>query len=236
MHDIKTIRDNPAAFDQGLALRGLPAQSAELLKIDLEKRDHIQKLQDAQARRNALSKEIGEVMRAGDKAKAEALKAEVAGLKDFIASGEEAERLLTQKINDALAVIPNLPMDGVPKGKDEHDNKELHTWGEKPKFNFEPRQHFDIGEWLGLMDFETAAKLSGARFVILKGQLARLERALSQFMIDLHTGTNGYTEHFVPYLVNEQALYGTGQLPKFSDDLFKTEIFSEAPSYRSVCI
>src|SRR5436190_11050069 len=161
VHDIKTIRDNPSAFDQGLALRGLPAQSAALLKIDSEKRDHIQKLQDAQARRNALSKEIGEVMRAGDKAKAEALKTEVAGLKDFIASGEETERLLTQKINDALAVIPNLPMEGVPKGKDEHDNKELHTWGEKPKFKFEPRQHFEIGEWLGLMDFETAAKLSG---------------------------------------------------------------------------
>ena len=172
MHDIKSIRDNPQAFDQGLALRGLAAQSGELLKIDSEKRDHIQKLQDAQARRNALSKEIGDVMRAGDKAKAETLKVEVSGLKDFISSGEETERALTAKLNDALAVIPNLPMDGVPKGKDEHDNVEIHTWGDKPRFNFEPRQHFDIGEWLGQMDFETAAKLSGARFVVLKNQLA----------------------------------------------------------------
>ena len=138
------------------------------------------------------------MMRAGDKAKAEALKAEVAGLKDFIASGEETERVLTQKLNDALAAIPNLPMEGVPYGKDEHDNSELHTWGEKPRFNFEPRQHFDIGEWLSLMDFETAAKMSGARFVVLKGQLAKLERAMAQFMVDLHTEHHGYTELNAP--------------------------------------
>jgi seryl-tRNA synthetase len=222
MHDIKTIRDNPAAFDQGLALRGLAAQSGELLKIDSEKRDHIQKLQDAQARRNALSKEIGEVMRAGDKAKAEALKAEVAGLKDFITSGEETERVLTQKLNDALAVIPNLPMEGVPYGRDEHDNSELHTWGTKPTFNFEPRQHFDIGEWLGLMDFETAAKMSGARFVILKGQLAKLERALAQFMVDLHTEHHGYTEFYTPYMLRDEAMFGVGQLPKLKEDMFQT--------------
>jgi seryl-tRNA synthetase len=222
MHDIKTIRDNPAAFDQGLALRGLAAQSVELLKIDSEKRDHVQKLQDAQARRNALSKEIGEVMRAGDKAKADLLKLIVADLKAEISSGEETERVLTQKLNDALAVIPNTPMDGVPKGKDEHDNKELHIWGTKPVFKFEPRQHFDIGEWLGLMDFETAAKLSGARFVILKGQLAKLERALAQFMVNLHTEHHGYTEIYAPYMLRDEAMFGVGQLPKFKDDLFQT--------------
>jgi seryl-tRNA synthetase len=222
MHDIKTIRDNPQVFDQGLGLRGLAPLSAELLKIDAEKRDHIQKLQDAQSRRNALSREIGEAMKAGDKANAETLKAEVAGLKDFISSGEETERLLTQKLNDALAVIPNIPMDGVPKGRDEHDNVEVHTWGEKPRFNFEPRQHFDIGEWLGQMDFETAAKLSGARFVILKGQLAKLERALGQFMLDLHTEHHGYTEVYAPLMLRDDAMFGVGQLPKFKEDLFQT--------------
>ena len=222
MHDIKAIRENPAAFDQGLALRGLEPLSAELLKIDAEKRDHIQKLQDAQARRNALSKEIGEVMRSGDKAKAETLKTEVAGLKDFISSGEEAERVITQKLNDALAVIPNIPLPAVPKGKDEHDNVELHKWGAKPDFKFEPRQHFDIGEWLGLMDFETAAKLSGARFVILKGQLAKMERALGQFMVDLHTEHHGYQEIYAPLMLRDDAMFGVGQLPKFKEDLFQT--------------
>ncbi len=222
MHDIKAIRENPAAFDQGLALRGLEPLSAELLKIDAEKRDHIQKLQDAQARRNALSKEIGEVMRSGDKAKAETLKTEVAGLKDFISSGEEAERVITQKLNDALAVIPNIPLPAVPKGKEEHDNVELHKWGAKPDFKFEPRQHFDIGEWLGLMDFETAAKLSGARFVILKGQLAKMERALGQFMVDLHTEHHGYQEIYAPLMLRDDAMFGVGQLPKFKEDLFQT--------------
>ncbi len=222
MHDIKTIRDNPEAFDRGLGLRGLAPVSAELLRIDAEKRDHIQKLQDAQSRRNSLSKEIGDAMKAGDKAKADTLKAAVAGLKDFILSGEETERLLTQKLSDALAVIPNIPMEGVPQGKDEHDNVELHAWGEKPHFAFEPRQHFDIGEWLGLMDFETAAKLSGARFVILKGQLARLERALGQFMVDLHTEHHGYTEVYAPLMLRDDAMFGVGQLPKFREDLFQT--------------
>ncbi len=222
MHDIRSIRDNPAAFDQGLALRGLEPLSAELLKIDSEKRDHIRKLQDAQARRNALSKEIGEVMRSGDKVKAETLKAEVAGLKDFISSGEETERAITQKLNDALAVIPNIPLPDVPKGKDEHDNVEFHEWGVKPTFKFEPRQHFDIGEWLGLMDFETAAKLSGARFVVLKGQLAKLERALGQFMVDLHTEHHGYQEVYAPLMLRDEAMFGVGQLPKFKEDLFQT--------------
>jgi seryl-tRNA synthetase len=222
MHDIKSIRDNPTAFDDGLALRGLAPLSAEILRIDSEKRDHIQKLQDAQSRRNVLSKDIGAAMKSGDKALAETLKAEVASLKEFISGGEETERVLTQKLNDALAVIPNIPMESVPKGKDEHDNVEVRTWGEKPRFNFEPRQHFDIGEWLGQMDFETAAKLSGARFVILKNQLAKLERALGQFMLDLHTEHHGYQEVYAPLMLRDDAMFGVGQLPKFKEDLFQT--------------
>jgi seryl-tRNA synthetase len=222
MHDIKAIRDNPAAFDLGLARRGLPALAADLLRIDAERREHVQKLQDAQARRNAASKEIGEAMKTGDKAKADALKAEMGSIKDFIASGEAVERDIDQRLTAALAVIPNLPLEDVPDGKDESGNVEVRRWGAPPGFNYEPRQHFDIGEWLGLMDFEAAAKISGARFVVMKGQLARLERALAQFMLDHQTGANGYTEHVVPFMVNDSAMYGTGQLPKFADDLFRT--------------
>ncbi len=222
MHDIKAIRDNPAAFDTGLARRGLPPMASELLKIDAERRDHVQKLQDAQARRNAASKEIGEAMKTGDKARAEALKAEMGSIKDFIANGEAAERDIDQRLNAALAVIPNIPLEDVPDGKDETGNVEVRRWGTPPSYNYEPRQHFDIGEWLGLMDFEAAARISGARFVVMKGQLARLERALAQFMLDHQTGVNGYTEHYVPYMVNDEAMYGTGQLPKFAEDLFRT--------------
>jgi seryl-tRNA synthetase len=222
MHDIKAIRENPASFDAGLARRGLSPMSADLLRIDAERREHVQKLQDAQARRNAASKEIGEAMKAGDKAKADALKAEMGSIKDFIASGEAVERDIDQRLTAALAVIPNLPLEDVPDGKDESGNVEVRRWGAPPGFNYEPRQHFDIGEWLGLMDFEAAAKISGARFVVMKGQLARLERALAQFMLDHQTGANGYTEHFVPFMVNDSAMYGTGQLPKFADDLFRT--------------
>ena len=222
MHDIKAIRDNPEAFDAGLARRGLPPMAGELLKIDAERRDHVQKLQDAQARRNAVSKEIGDAMKAGDKARAEALKAEVASIKDFISSGEETERRIDVRITDALAGIPNIPFGDVPDGKDEHGNVEVRRWGEAPSFAFEARQHFDIGEWLGLMDFEAAAKIAGARFVVMRGQLARMERALAQFMLDLQTGVNGYTEHYVPFMVNDAAVFGTNQLPKFADDLFRT--------------
>ena len=222
MHDIKAIRDNPAAFDAGLARRGLSPMAADLLRIDAERREHVQKLQDAQARRNAASKEIGEAMKAGDKAKADALKAEMGSIKDFIASGEAVEREIDQRLTAALAVIPNLPLEDVPEGKDESGNIEVRRWGAPPAFAYEPRQHFDIGEWLGLMNFEAAARMSGARFVVMKGQLARLERALAQFMLDHQTGINGYTEHFVPYMVNDEAMFGTGQLPKFADDLFRT--------------
>lgn len=222
MHDIKAIRENPAVFDLGLARRGLPPQSASLIAVDEERRTLIQKLQDAQSRRNDLSKQVGEAMKSGDKAKAEAIKAEVAALKDSIASGEDADRQLTQKLNDLLAVIPNLPLDEVPDGTDEHGNVEVRSWGQRPGFNWEPKQHFELGEQLGQMDFETAAKMSGARFTVMKKQLARLERAIAQLMLDTQTEKNGYTEHFVPFMVNDVAMYGTGQLPKFADDLFKT--------------
>ena len=222
MHDIKAIRDNPEAFDRGLARRGLAPMAADLLKIDGERRDHVQKLQDAQARRNAASKEIGEAMKAGDKSRAEALKAEMGSIKDFIASGEDVERQINARLSDALSGIPNLPLDEVPDGSDEHGNVEVRRWGAAPAFAFEPRQHFDIGEWLGLLDFESAARIAGARFAVMKGQLARLERALAQFMLDHQTGANGYTEHYVPYMVNDAAMYGTGQLPKFAEDLFRT--------------
>lgn len=222
MHDIKAIRDNPAAFDTGLARRGLPPQSAQLIAVDEERRGLIQKLQDAQSRRNDLSKQVGEAMKAGDKAKAEAIKAEVAALKDTITNGEESDRQLSQKLNDLLAVIPNIPLDEVPDGTDEHGNVEVRRWGSRPGFNWEPKQHFELGEQLGQMDFETAAKMSGARFTVMKKQLARLERAIAQLMLDTQTEKNGYTEHFVPFMVNDAAMYGTGQLPKFADDLFKT--------------
>lgn len=222
MHDIKAIRDNPAAFDQALARRGLPAVSSEVLAVDAQRRDQVQKLQEAQARRNAVSKEVGEAMKAGDKARAETLKAEMAGLKETIAAGEALERAIDERLNAMLAVIPNLPLDEAPDGRDETGNKEVRRWGAAPGFAFEPRQHFDIGEWLGQMDFEAAARISGARFVVMKGQLARLERALAQFMLDHQTGVNGYTEHYVPYMVNDAAMHGTGQLPKFAEDLFRT--------------
>lgn len=222
MHDIKAIRDNPAAFDTGLARRGLPPQSAQLIAVDEERRALIQKLQDGQSRRNDLSKQVGEAMKAGDKAKAEAIKAEVAALKESITVGEESDRQLTQRLNDLLAVIPNIPLEDVPDGTDEHGNVEVRRWGQKPGFNWEPKQHFELGEILGQMDFETAAKMSGARFTVMKKQLARLERAIAQLMLDTQTEKNGYIEHFVPFMVNDAAMYGTGQLPKFADDLFKT--------------
>ncbi len=222
MHDIKAIRDNPLAFDAGLARRGLAPLSVSLLALDEQKRETMQKLQDAQSRRNALSKEIGMAMGKKDVALADKLKAEVAGLKDAITQGEEQERVQTKALNDALAVIPNIPLATVPDGKSEHDNVEVRIWGEKPVKNFEPQQHFDIGEGLGLMDFEIASKLSGARFVVLKGALARMERALAQFMINLHTDEFGYSETYAPYMLREEAMYGVGQLPKFEEDLFKT--------------
>jgi seryl-tRNA synthetase len=222
MHDIKAIRDNPQAFDAGLARRGLTAMSSSLLAIDAEKRAVQNSLQEMLNNRNTLSKDVGDAMKKGDKIRAEAIKAEVAALKDAIAKGETDERDLTSKLNDALAAIPNIPLDEVPDGVDEHGNVEVRRWGYPPGHNFEPRQHFDVGETLKLMDFETAAKISGARFVVTKGQLARMERALAQYMLDTQTDINGYTEHNVPMLVNDKTMFGTAQLPKFVDDQFRT--------------
>jgi seryl-tRNA synthetase len=221
MHDIKVIRENPTAFDAGLARRGMAPVSASLLIIDEQKRSIMQKLQEAQSRRNALSKEIGAAMGKKDMALAEKLKAEVAGLKDVIADGEEQERALTLQLFEQMAVIPNIPMADVPDGKDEHGNVEVRRWGTKPTLAFEPQQHFDIGEGLGLMDFEIATKLSGARFVVLKGALARMERALAQFMVDLHTTEFGYEEIYAPYMLREECMFGVGQLPKSREDMFQ---------------
>ena len=222
MHDIKAIRDNPEAFDAGLARRGLAAMSSGLIAIDQSKRDGQSRLQDAQNRRNGLSKDIGAAMKSGDKDRAEALKADVAALKSAITEGEEEERQLTAKLHDQLSAIPNIPLDEVPDGMDEHGNVEVRRWGNPPQHNFESRQHFDVGETLKLMDFEAAAKISGARFVVTKGPLAKLERALAQYMLDTQTEKNGYTEHNVPLMVNDAAVFGTNQLPKFAEDLFRT--------------
>jgi seryl-tRNA synthetase len=222
MFDVKWIRDNPDAFDAGLKRRGLAPLSAKVLELDDARKAHVTKLQEAQTRRNEASKDIGQAKAAGEEARAQKLIDEVAELKSFIQGGEEEERRLTAALEEFLSGIPNLPRDDVPVGADERDNVVRHIHGDKPSFDFEPKQHFDLGEALGLMDFDIAAKLSGARFVVLKGALARLERALAGFMLDLHTGENGYTEVQPPILVRDTALYGTGQLPKFGDDLFVT--------------
>jgi seryl-tRNA synthetase len=221
MHDIKSIRDNPQGFDEGLARRGLAPLSGEILALDQIRRDCVQKLQDGQARRNAASKEIGAAMAKNDKATAEALKTEVAGLKSVISEAEAKEREVAEKLDLMLATIPNIPLADVPVGSDEKGNKEVRRFGE-PRRMAHAKQHFDIGENLRLMDFDAAARISGARFVIMKGALARMERALAQFMLDLHTTENGYTEHFVPLMVRDEAMFGTGQLPKFAEDLFAT--------------
>ena len=220
--DIKWIRDNPDAFDAALAKRGLDPLAARLLEIDDARRRHLTALQEAQARRNAASKEIGKAKAAKDEALASRLMSEVAELKQVIQDGEEQERELDRGLEQALAVIPNMPHDDVPLGKDEKDNKEVRRVGSVPTFDFAPKQHFEIGEALGLMDFEAAAKLSGARFVVLKGALSRLERAIAAFMLDLHTRELGYTEYLPPFLVRDEAAYGTGNLPKFAEDLFQT--------------
>ncbi|WP_346897470.1 serine--tRNA ligase [uncultured Roseibium sp.] len=222
MFDIRWIRENSEAFDKALARRGYEASAAKLIALDEARRSHIASLQEAQERRNAASKEIGKAKASGDDAGAQALIDEVAKIKSFIQDGEEVERRLTADLEAAMAVIPNLPLDDVPEGEDEAGNVEFKTWGEKPSFDFEPKEHFELGEAQGGMDFGTAAKLSGSRFVLLKGQIARLERAIGQFMMDVHTEQNGYTEVSPPLLVHGSALYGTSQLPKFEEDLFKT--------------
>ncbi len=221
MHDIKWIRDNPAAFDRALARRGLPPEAAKLIDIDERRRAAIGKAEAAQARRNTASKEIGAAKKSNEEETAQKLMAEVAALKSAIPALEAEERKLSKDLEDALTQIPNLPLDTVPDGKDESGNVEHHHFGAKRHYGFAPKQHFELGEALGEMDFETAAKLSGARFVVLKRGLARLERALGQFMLDLHTGEHGYTEVNPPLLVRDDVMFGTAQLPKFKDDQFQ---------------
>jgi seryl-tRNA synthetase len=223
MHDIRFIRDNPDAFDHALARRGLPPQAQRLIALDEQRRAKILALETAQARRNAASKEIGEAKKNKDEEKAKALLAEVGALKETIPAMEAEEKKASKALEDALAEIPNLPLDEVPDGKDEKDNVEHHRFGAKRDYAFAPKQHFDLGEALGQMDFEAAAKLSGARFVVLKKGLARMERALGQFMLDVHTSEpHNYTEVSPPLLVRDPTMFGTAQLPKFADDQFST--------------
>ncbi|MDX1729856.1 MAG: serine--tRNA ligase [Aurantimonas coralicida] len=222
MLDIKWIRDNPDKLDAALARRGAAPLADQLLKLDEERRAHLTRLQTLQGRRNEASKAIGKAKGTGDEAGAEELIREIGEIKEAIQDGEETERRIDKSLEDALARIPNIPLDDVPEGADEADNVEIRRHGEAPSFGFAPKEHYELGEGLGLMDFEQAAKISGSRFTILKGQLARLERALGQFMLDLHTGEHGYQETAAPLLVRDEALFGTGQLPKFSEDLFHT--------------
>lgn len=227
MYDIRWIRENAAAFDRGLERRGFKeTSSSSLLALDDVRRSAIAKAQAAQERRNALSKEIGKAMGAKDVALADKLKAEVAALKDTQPALEAEEKAAKEQLDEALAAIPNLPFDDVPDGADEHDNVLLHAHGVKPeergllKGVNAPKEHFELGEALGQMDFETAAKLSGSRFVVLQNQIARLSRAIGQFMLDTHTEEHGYTEVMPPLMVRDEVMFGTAQLPKFHDDQF----------------
>ena len=237
MHDIKWIRDNPEAFDRALARRNLDDNAktqyaaARLIGLDERRRAAIQKAEAAQARRNAASREIGAAKKSGEEETAQRLLAEVADLKAAIPKLEGEEKAAGKELDDALAQIPNLPLPApeVPDGKDEKDNAEHHHFGAKRNYGFAPVQHFDLGEGLAQMDFETAAKLSGARFVVLKRGLARMERALGQFMLNLHTSEHGYAEVAPPLLVRDEVMFGTTQLPKFEDDQFEILHIGKAP-------
>lgn len=220
MHDIKAIRDNPQAFDAAFTRRGLAPIAGSLIKLDEARRAAVQAAEQAQARRNAASKEIGDAKKAKDNARAEALMAEVTELKTTMPALDAAVKEADEALKKALSEIPNLPLPEVPEGADEHGNVEHHRFGEKPSYSFTPKPHYDLGEALGMMDFEAAAKLSGARFTVLKKGLARLERAIGQFFLDVHTGDHGYTEVNPPLLVKDDAMFGTAQLPKFREDQF----------------
>ena len=221
MYDIRWIRENAGLFDKGLVSRGLEPLSKDLLALDDRRRAAISLAQSVQEKRNVFSKEIGQAIANKDTGRAEALKLEVARLKETLTASEDQEKQLIAALDAALSTIANTPLGSVPVGRDEHENVVRSVWGQPRDFSFSPKQHFEIGENLGLMDFETAAKMSGARFVINKGALARLERALGQFMLDLHTSVHGYQEVNPPILVKDHAMFGTGQLPKFADDLFR---------------
>ena len=222
MFDIRWIREHPEEFDRGMARRGLGPQAAKLIALDEERRKLLTELQELQNRRNALSKQIGQAMAQGEKARAEELKVQVAAMKARLQQLEEAARKKEAELRAALAALPNIPRDEVPDGADESDNVEVRREGEPLQFDFAPKQHFELGEALGMMDFERAAKIAGSRFVVLRGALARLQRALAQFMLDVQTEKHGYEEVWPPLLVRDDALFGTGQLPKFAEDLFRT--------------
>jgi seryl-tRNA synthetase len=221
MHDLRAIREDPRGFDAGLARRGLPPCSEVILGVDRQRREVSTRMQEAQNRRNEASKAIGAAMGKGDVATAEALKAEVVELKDALPGLEEEERAVGAALDQMLAALPNIPANEVPEGTDEHGNVEVSQWGDRRNFAFDPKEHADLGPPLGL-DFETAAAMSGARFAFLRGQMARLHRAIAQFMLDFHTTQRGYIECNPPLLVRDEAAFGTGQLPKFADDLFRT--------------
>jgi len=220
MLDLKAIRETPQVVDRALARRGLSLAATNLLSLETQRRDQQTVLQQIQARRNDISRQVGEIKRRGENA--DALMAEVASLKDQMAVAEVEEKKLSDALDAELSRLPNMPADDVPDGKDETANRVVRTVGQIRSFSFTPREHDELGPQLGLMDFETAAKISGARFVVLKGALARLERALASFMLDVHTREFGYTEVAPPLMVRDESLYGTGQLPKFADDLFRT--------------
>ncbi len=222
MHDIRAIRDNPAAFDAALARRGLDPQSPAILALDEDRRACISKAEAALADRNAASKEVGRAKASGDEAEFDRLRALVAEKKAEIATLEEQAKAKDAALQEALAGLPNLPYDDIPDGEDEDDNEEIHRWGEPASFDFTPLEHYDLPSVKPSMDFETAAKLSGARFVLLSGAVARLHRALAQFMLDIHTLENGLTEVNAPVLVHDDIMYGTGQLPKFGEDSYQT--------------
>jgi len=231
MHDIKFIRQNPELFDAGMAKRGLSAQSAKILELDEKRRKSLTEIQELQKKKNELAKAVGLAKKNGENADvilAESKKVSEELTKLETETGEQGE------LEKLLATLPNIPADDVPVGEEEVANKEIRKWGNPPKLDFPAKQHFEIGEKLGLMDFESAAKISGARFVALKGQLAKMERALGNFMLDIHTKEFGYTEIAPPLLVRDNATYGTGQLPKFKDDLFSTNDTSYSHYFASM--
>jgi len=222
MHDLKFIREHPEQFDAGLQSRGLAPMSGEVLRLDAQRRAFVTQLQELQKARNDASKQIGAAKGKGDDTAAQTLIDAVADLKQRLQDGEVREREIQAELDTLLSGIPNLPLTDVPHGADEKSNREVRRHGAPSQFSFAPKEHFDLGEGLGLMDFETAARLSGARFVVLKGVLAKLERALAAFMLDLHTEHYGYTEIAPPLMVRDNAMFGTAQLPKFADDQFRT--------------
>ncbi|MEQ8294334.1 MAG: serine--tRNA ligase [Roseovarius sp.] len=222
MHDIRAIRENPAQFDAAMARRGVSDASSEILKADEARRARIQAAETAQAEQNRASKEVGAAKAKGDEAEFERLRALVGEKKAEVAAMQAEAKELDGALTDLLMSLPNLPMEDVPDGEDEADNVEIHRWGEPRGFNFQPREHYELDGVKPGMDFETAAKLSGSRFVVLSGGVARIHRALAQFMLDVHTEENGLSETWTPVLVRDEMMYGTGQLPKFGEDSYRT--------------